>query len=391
MNSGFYLALALATGLAQAEDKAGTPPAKAAVAVSADAIVMETGQAGKFKPVEIQMMAPTANDPKTICKKAMVGKGQLANQEFTFVLDGSKPDGDLETLKVIAAGQEASETKLDKLGPEAYALQELVFLPGTGMACERIMCNLKAPKAKITCYRLIKVLKAKCDLAGKSCDVVVSDSNRNGKLGDPWILPRDPAGFLSSNGSMKMGDMASVADVPVVLGTPFLKDGAQWELKIVDGKPVVKKQDVPMGSIVWKGPSKGIVLILMGKQMMLEFQNVEKDGWIVPAGDYRMVMLAYQQDKSQVMVRRDDKVAPITVQAGKPLELVPVTEVVSRIKAEPMTPQRDLVLSLSTSAPDGSQVAITPLSEEGKTPKAPGFRVLDAAGKEVATGSFEYG
>lgn len=401
------LALALAAGVAalaqeakvvvqSAEAKAPAGAPEGAVAVEAGVIEAGPGGMINIKPTEIKLAAPAAGAPKTVCTKALVGKGKLADRDFTVVLDGSKADGDLEILRVISAdGKETVEAKLNKAAPDFYVAEGMLFLPGTDKACEGVMCQLKTPDCKVSFMQMIKALKANCDFAGKSHEVVVSDMNQNGKLGDPWAFPRDKEGFISPGGgeNMKMGDTASIGSTQVMLGMPFLQDGALWDMTITDGKIAVKKQDVPMGSIAWKGTSDPEALILLGKQMVLQLQKPEKNAWTVPAGDYRLMMLAYQQDKFNVMVQRDEKAPALTVPAGKPLELSPITEAVAKVKAAPLTPQRDLSLSLAMTTPDGGQVMAVALPEEGKqaAPKAPGFRVLDAAGKEVHKGNFEFG
>jgi hypothetical protein len=401
------LALALAAGVAVMAQEAKVVVQSAEVAapagapegaVAVEAGVIEAGPGGMLdiKPTEIKLAAPAAGAPKTVCAKALVGKGKLDGHEFTVVLDGTKADGDLEILRVISAdGKETVEAKLNKAAPDFYMAEGMLFLPGTDKACDGIMCQLKAPDSKISFMQITKALKATCDFAGKSHDVLVTDMNQNGTLGDPWTFPRDKDGFVSAGGgeNMKMGDFASIGGSQLMLGMPFLQDGALWDMTIANGKVTVKKQDVQMGSIAWKGSSDPEMLILLGKQMVLQLQKPEKNGWTVPAGDYRLMMLAYKQDKFSVMVQRDEKAPALTVAAGKPLEFSPVTEAVATVKAAPLTPQRDLSLSLAMTTPDGGQVMAVALPAEGQpaASKAPGFRILDAAGKEIHKGNFEFG
>ena len=363
-----------------------------AVAVEAGMIKAALGGMPNIKSTEIKVVAPTAADPKTICKKAMIGKGRLADHEFIFVLDGSKADGDLETLKVIAvASKDFVEAKLNKVAPDIYMQEGMIFLPGTDLAGEGLMCHLKAPNGKIICPKLTKVFQAKCEMAGKTRNVIAIDRNDNGKPDDPWTYPRDKDGFLLFNGKMKMGDIALVDGIPLMLGMPFVLDGALWELAIADGKVAVKKQVVQMGTIAWKGENDSEALIILeGKQMVLQLQKPEKSSWVLPVGSYRMILLDYKQGKSQVMVQRE-KGLLLAVSATTPLELSPVTEVVANLKASSLDRQRDLHLSLAMTTPDGGQVMVTTEAESGNESKGLGFRVLDAAGKEVHKGTFEFG
>jgi hypothetical protein len=397
------LALALAAGIAVmaqeakvvvqsgevAAPAAGAPPEGA---VATEAGVVQAGLEGMIKPTDIKLAAPAAGAPKTVCAKALVGKGKLADHEFTVVLDGAKADGDLEILRVISADGKTAEIKLRTMGPDVCMAEAMLFLPGTDKACEGVICQLKAPDCKVSFMQMTKAMKANCDFAGKPHEVIVSDMNRNGKLGDPWTFPRDKDGFIAAGGGedMKMGDFASIGGSQVMLGMPFVQDDALWDMTVADGKIVVKKQDVPMGSIAWKGENEPEALILLGKQMVLQLQKPEKTGWTLPVGDYRMMILAYKQDKFQVLVQRE-KGLPLTVVAGKPLELGPVTEAVAKVTAAPLDPQRNLRLSLASTTPDGGQVSAVLTLDEGKAPKAPGFRILDAAGKEVYKGNFEFG
>jgi hypothetical protein len=397
------LALALAAGIAVmaqeakvvvqsgevAAPAAGAPPEGA---VATEAGVVQAGLEGMIKPTDIKLAAPAAGAPKTVCAKALVGKGKLADHEFTVVLDGAKADGDLEILRVISADGKTAEIKLRTMGPDVCMAEAMLFLPGTDKACEGVICQLKAPDCKVSFMQMVKAMKVNCDFAGKPHEVIVSDMNRNGKLGDPWTFPRDKDGFIAAGGGedMKMGDFASIGGSQVMLGMPFVQDDALWDMAVADGKIVVKKQDVPMGSIAWKGENEPEALILLGKQMVLQLQKPEKTGWTLPVGDYRMMILAYKQDKFQVLVQRE-KGLPLTVVAGKPLELGPVTEAVAKVTAAPLDPQRNLRLSLASTTPDGGQVSAVLTLDEGKAPKAPGFRILDAAGKEVYKGNFEFG
>ena len=397
------LALALAAGIAVmaqeakvvvqsgevAAPAAGAPPEGA---VATEAGVVQAGLEGMIKPTDIKLAAPAAGAPKTVCAKALVGKGKLADHEFTVVLDGAKADGDLEILRVISADGKTAEIKLRTMGPDVCMAEAMLFLPGTDKACEGVICQLKVPDCKVSFMQMVKAMKVNCDFAGKPHEVIVSDMNRNGKLGDPWTFPRDKDGFIAAGGGedMKMGDFASIGGSQVMLGMPFVQDDALWDMAVADGKIVVKKQDVPMGSIAWKGENEPEALILLGKQMVLQLQKPEKTGWTLPVGDYRMMILAYKQDKFQVLVQRE-KGLPLTVVAGKPLELGPVTEAVAKVTAAPLDPQRNLRLSLASTTPDGGQVSAVLTLDEGKAPKAPGFRILDAAGKEVYKGNFEFG
>jgi hypothetical protein len=364
-----------------------------AVAVEAGVIKAGLGGMLNIKSTEIKVTAPTAADPKTICKKAMIGKGRLADHEFIFVMDGSKADGDLETLKVIAvASKDFVEARLNKVAPDIYMQEGMIVLPGTDLAGEGLMCNLKAPNGKIICSKLIKVLQAKCEMAGKTRNVIVIDMNHNGKLDDPWTCPRDKDGFLLFNSNkMKMGDIAIIDGISVMLGMPFVLDGALWELAIADGKIAVKKQVVQMGTIAWKGENDPEALIILeGKQMVLQLQKPEKNSWVLPVGSYRMMALAYNQGKSRVMIQRE-KGLLLAVPAATPLELSPETEVVANLKTSSLDRQRNLRLSLAMTTPDGGQVMVTTETESGNEPKGLGFRILDAAGKEVHKGTFEFG
>lgn len=402
MSKKMYFLMALAAGLAvNAQDAppaagggviAGSAAGGGTEAVAEAGVVQAGGLEDMIKPTDIKLAAPAAGAPKTVCAKALVGKGKLADHEFTVVLDGAKADGDLEILRVISADGKTAEIKLRTMGPDVCMAEAMLFLPGTDKACEGVICQLKAPDCKVSFMQMTKAMKANCDFAGKPHEVIVSDMNRNGKLGDPWTFPRDKDGFIAAGGGedMKMGDFASIGGSQVMLGMPFVQDDALWDMTVADGKIVVKKQDVPMGSIAWKGENEPEALILLGKQMVLQLQKPEKTGWTLPVGDYRMMILAYKQDKFQVLVQRE-KGLPLTVVAGKPLELGPVTEAVAKVTAAPLDPQRNLRLSLASTTPDGGQVSAVLTLDEGKAPKAPGFRILDAAGKEVYKGNFEFG
>jgi hypothetical protein len=395
MKKKLSLLMALAAGAAVHAQEA--PPAPAGGdgggAVVAQATLVDANGAvvvGENQETKIKLAAPQAGDPKLTHAKGLVGKGKLAGREYTVVVDGSKADGDLDVFKVMAAdGKGTAEAKLQAIGPQAYMASAMVFLPGSDMACQGIFCQLKAGDSNVTFFQLMKALKASVDFAGKAEEVIVLDMNQNGKLGDPFVFPRDKDGFLSLGGEkMVMGDLASIGETQLPLGMPFLRNDAQWTMAIADGKITVQRQDSKMGTIAWKGDGTEGTLMLVGKTMLITDVQLKDGCWTLPVGDYRIVSLTYKQGKGHVMVTGDGGKV-LTVAADKPSEIGAVTSAVAKVAAAPLTPQRDLALSLKTLTPEGYNVMFT--AEGPEAPKPPAIRILDAAGKEVHKGNFEYG
>jgi hypothetical protein len=146
----------------------------------------------------------------------------------------------------------------------------------------------------------------------------------------------------------------------------------------------------PMGSVTWKGiaPQQSMLYVQKaGKAMMAPFG---KDGTLkLPVGDYSVIYANYVVDGCSVAVRYDPKAFPkITVAEGKTTEIEPVAAATAKVTAGKPGPTGEINFDLAVATADGLKLTCQNI----KDPKAkPSFRILDAAGKEVAKGSFEFG
>ena len=121
----------------------------------------------------------------------------------------------------------------------------------------------------------------------------------------------------------------------------------------------------------------------------LEPKTFAKNGTLkLPVGDYTVAYMSYLVDGVQVAVNYGQKPAKMTVAKDKPVELEPVTAAAMKVTAAKANAKGEIALSLTVSTADDAKI----VCQNAKDAKAkPGFRVLDAAGKEVAKGSFEFG
>lgn len=382
-------------------------------------------QPAGFQVVKIKLSPPQAGDPKTVCAKALVGRGRIAGGEYVLVFDGAKDDGDLDVLRLIPpAPAAASEHKLMRAGPKAYVVPDnAFFLPGrSDLIFEDFKCYPEQGvfQAKM---RIVKALKAVCDFKGAKVEVVVSDKNHNDRLGDLGSYPCDkdgyPTGISFSPDDRDLVQVADQAWIPsrelsVNLGQPFVLDDSLWTLGLVDGQVVPKAYECQTTEIRWLGDETlKPALMIVSRSFGVNRLN-SKGRWLLPADEYRYVGYSYQQGEARVICRCEvnteawqemqtvasgGKVSEreksaykigykvVRLEAGRSRGLGPVKSAVARAEAAPMTPDRKIVFSLKMVSPDGYSVEYYSGPWFQAKPK-PGLRILDAAGKEIHQAEF---
>jgi hypothetical protein len=401
MKKKLSILMALAVGAAVNAQEA--PPAGGAVTAAGDGGGAVVAQAtlvdangvvfgGESQVVEITLVKPQAGDPRPTNAKGLVGKGKVAGHEYTIVLDGAKADGPLDLLRLISKDPaETQDVPMSSPAPGFAFSGKPVFLPGTDKVAMSVFCQIEKETAgKLMFQMIVKGLQTTCDFAGKPEKVLVIDQNNNGKLDDVWTFGKDKEGFITTSAETKHGDLMMIGEEQVMPGMPIIKDGAVWNLKVADGKVTAQRQDVKMGEVVWKGkPTEEFMVMLIGKTMILQ-ESIKAGKKALPVGDYRLESLMYN-DNGQVVVNYE-KPKAVSIVAGKPLKLLPVTAVVAKVAATPINDKREIVLILKNAASDGGMVMFTMKPQKDQAVSMPpALRVLDAAGKEVYKGNFEYG
>jgi hypothetical protein len=146
----------------------------------------------------------------------------------------------------------------------------------------------------------------------------------------------------------------------------------------------------PMGVVSLKGlvPQQAMLYVQKAGGT-LKPKSFAKNGTLqLPVGDYTVVCMSYRVDGIQVAVNYGQKPSKMTVAKDKPVELEPVTAAAMKVTAGKANAKGEISLSLTVITADDAKI----VCQNAKDAKAnPGFRVLDAAGKEVAKGSFEFG
>jgi hypothetical protein len=331
----------------------------------------------------------------------------MADREYTLVFDGTKADGDLETVRITANKTgETAEYKLQKISEYLYLVAKQPFLlpDRTDVIVMHLPCRL-FKNDNHTQIQLARSLKAECDFAGKKEDVVIIDYSFNGKFDDQGIIYYDKDGYpLPPRFDMRTQDRSHLADwvffpnqdFTVNLGQPFMMNGVLWTITVVGNQIVPQLHDCKMGEIRWKGDDMLNPSLSIESKSSLAINKLNAKGrWLLPVGEYRLLGFAYTQGGGRIScgiwTGYKPKAKTLTVGTDNPLELEPVTEAVAKIVATPMTPNREISFSLKMVTPndDGVIFISNDILNQDTKPK-PGVRILDAADKEILNERFKY-
>lgn len=342
----------------------------------------------------LKLASPKAGDPQTIHSKALVGRAKLVDQEYIIVIDGSKTDGDLDVVRLISVKKPArrAEIKLKTASPNLYTHENIlsfIYLPEIGLGCSQVLCRAENGQGMICFETLGKAIAAKCDFAGRTEEVMVLDSNANGRLGDAWVLAKGKDGFgeaVVAGDGICFNEALSWSR----FGMPFLRNGVLWNLSIVHGKIVLRRQECPMGEILWKGGDAKTELWLESQTIAITEGTILQNGrWTLPVGEYRLAGLKYRQGNGDVLLMQcaPGAVRTMMVCAGKPLELKPITSVVAKLEYK--TKDNSIRFFMRMLTPEGENVVFT---EDGaKTHPPITVRMLDVDGREVYKDHFDFG
>jgi hypothetical protein len=152
--------------------------------------------------------------------------------------------------------------------------------------------------------------------------------------------------------------------------------------------PAKPAEAVPMTTMTWDGDAKTtLVPFLHNEAGQVRPRKVADNRWEFPAGKYTFAGYSYTEDGRTVVVKIPVNKFKIETTPDKPLEIKRIAE----IKASAFgfkKPDGTVDIRLSGKA-DGNIVYCA--AGQGTPPSQVGFRVLDAAGKEIYSGKFEFG
>lgn len=370
-------------------------------AAAAPAAVQPAG----FQVVKIKLAPSQAGDPKTVHPKALVGRGTIAGREYTLVFDGTKADGDLDAFRLLSRDPaETFESKLLKSGSSGYGVARYGwFLPGQPeLMVEGVRCELANDEWQAQ-VRVCKACQGVCDFAGEKLEVLVIDRNHNDRLGDLGSQPCDKDGYpttqvLYNSAGKQPAEIADLMVIPklnlmVSLGQSFVVNERLWTLTIADGKMTLIPHPGKMAKIRWTGSPQEIPFLSIRSKSPFEVGRPNcKEGWLMPAGDYRLRQYGYRLGESLtspcVYCRYEEggveSYQELKLQPGQILDLGPVAEAVARIVVKPMAKERQLSLVFEMSAPDRALIHYYKNSmRQPEARELNGFRIIDAAGKEI--------
>lgn len=345
------------------------------------------------RPGIYRLTAPRPGDPKPVNANGLVGKIQVKDQEFIAILDGAKKGGPLTCLRlrpVNPAVKETVEIPLQLGGTTLYYSYGVVKLPGSDLVSLNVNCQVVCPgEVEVYFGGLYQSLQVDCDFAGKKHPLLAVDMNGSGKIGDVWKTQADKEGYLGLSPQGR-GDQAFLGARRLYFGTPFMLDGGLWTLvAAADGKIMAQPVAGDTGTLIWQGSvkQKDPLIRLLGKTTMaIDLSESSNGRWILPAGDYRLSNFSYAESGRVAIIY--NPALTLNVTPGKKLELAPVKTVAAKVLAGPLSAKREITLNLKMQAPDGATVVFYRDKDGAKTPAV---RVLDAAGKEVYKGNFDYG
>ena len=129
------------------------------------------------------------------------------------------------------------------------------------------------------------------------------------------------------------------------------------------------------------------MLIVRAGKNNLQWKSFGKDGKLyLPIGNHEIANICYEIDGCLVLVNCPK--LTLAVAKDQPVEVAPVAAVTVKITAGKMSAARDVSLTLESTTAEGFKVTFS----KTKNPDIKhGYRILDATGKEVAKGTFEFG
>ncbi len=128
------------------------------------------------------------------------------------------------------------------------------------------------------------------------------------------------------------------------------------------------------------------MLIVRAGKDNLQWKPFGKDGKLnLPIGHHDIANICYEIDGCMVLVNCPG--LTLTV-AREPVEVAPVDAVTVKITAGKMNAAREISLTLESITAKGFKVTFSKIKDPNVKH---GYRILDAAGKEVAKGTFEFG
>ena len=154
----------------------------------------------------------------------------------------------------------------------------------------------------------------------------------------------------------------------------------------VQAKPA---EAVPMTTMTWDGDAKAILVpFLFNGKAQVRPRQVTANRWEFPAGKYTFAGYSYTAEGGRtVVVKIPVNQHNITTTPDKPLEIKRIAEIKASAFAY-KKPDGTVDIRLNGKA-DGNIVYCG--NGQGTPPSQVSFRVLDAAGKEIYSGKFEFG
>jgi hypothetical protein len=364
-----------------------------------------------------------------VSPKAKTGRLSLFGKQIPVALDAATADGELRLLRLDLQLKgdftAATVMEMKPLPPRQTTRRvgdkiETVTLPPPPnyLTCEGV---LTGPAGKVFALgnfyvtkgatspdgakrefsylslRAINVRVGKTSVAGTERSVALVDGDGNGVFNDAFD-PQATAAQMRQAGDIVMidfgaGDFADRTKVKsVVLDHYLMIDDKTYELQVdPKGRGLKVGEAVTgYGMVRFEAGPLEVLASLTGRRLAMStpLPFSQATGAKVPAGVYQISSLQVKDPASKAMILlRGGK--PLEVTADKTVTIPIETKLHCKISAAVMTPDRQIRLSAGRTVTGGMTVSGV-YDKNGKSAPV-GFEVLDADGKKIAAGNFEFG